>query len=328
VVLVRPGSEGIEVLLTRRPRTMAFAAGLHVFPGGRVDAADADPDHPLARDLTGDEASTMLAGALDGEAARAHFVAAARETLEETGIHVAARDLVALSRWVTPSGLVRRFDTWFFAAPVPPGTDIARESSEVESAAWLTPAAALAAARTGELAMLQPTLVTLEQLAGLPDVAAIRAAFATGGFLDSPVMGEPDAGVAVIDQRWAGGIPGRRATGWLVGEHDLVLVDPADPTGVTSAVVDAAVAARGGHLVAIALTGLRPDQHAGVELYAAGGGLPVFAGPGAAGHAPYPVTELRPGDPLPLGDVALTAETSRRVDPGAVDYRLPCRRLP
>src|SRR5207249_10564326 len=43
VVLLRSGRDGLEVLLTRRPSSMAFAAGMHVFPGGRVDPGDRDP---------------------------------------------------------------------------------------------------------------------------------------------------------------------------------------------------------------------------------------------------------------------------------------------
>ena len=43
VVLLRPGSAGLEVLLTQRPTTMAFASDAHVFPGGRVDPDDAAP---------------------------------------------------------------------------------------------------------------------------------------------------------------------------------------------------------------------------------------------------------------------------------------------
>ena len=41
VVLVREGSDGPEVFLMRRQLTMAFAAGMHVFPGGSVDPRDA-----------------------------------------------------------------------------------------------------------------------------------------------------------------------------------------------------------------------------------------------------------------------------------------------
>ena len=32
VVLLRPGPDGLEALLTHRPTTMAFAADMHVFP--------------------------------------------------------------------------------------------------------------------------------------------------------------------------------------------------------------------------------------------------------------------------------------------------------
>src|SRR6059058_4861778 len=45
VVLLRDGSAGIEAYLLRRQKTMAFAAGMYVFPGGSVDPRDASlPD--------------------------------------------------------------------------------------------------------------------------------------------------------------------------------------------------------------------------------------------------------------------------------------------
>src|SRR3954452_384090 len=40
VVLVRDGAEGVEAYLLRRQKTMAFAAGMYVFPGGSVDPRD------------------------------------------------------------------------------------------------------------------------------------------------------------------------------------------------------------------------------------------------------------------------------------------------
>jgi 8-oxo-dGTP pyrophosphatase MutT (NUDIX family) len=329
VVLVRPGRKGLEVLLTRRPAAMAFAAGLNVFPGGRLDPGDGAEDHPLAGGLTRADAAARLAGTLPPDEALAHFVAAARETLEETGISVVAADLIPLSRWVTPPALARRFDVWFFAAPVPAGTDVAEGSEEVEEATWITPAAGLRGARDGSLAMLQPTLVTLEQLDGLPDVEAIADAFRPGPHLDAPTVDPTNVALAHVEQRWVGGIPGRRASGWLVGQREIVLVDPADPTCTTSDAIEAALAEHGGAIVGIALTGLGPAQQAGVELYAAGGGVPVVAGPGAAALAPYPVQELHPGDRVPFGDLAMTATRADRADAGATDYRLPGnRRLP
>jgi 8-oxo-dGTP pyrophosphatase MutT (NUDIX family) len=45
VVLLRPAASGsFEVYLLRRRRSMAFAPGAHVFPGGSVDPRDADAD--------------------------------------------------------------------------------------------------------------------------------------------------------------------------------------------------------------------------------------------------------------------------------------------
>ncbi len=320
VVLLRPGPRGLEVLLTRRPATMAFAPNLHVFPGGRVDPADALPDLDLASGLTADEAARRLTGTLTPSEALAHHVAAARETFEETGIRVHVRDLIALTRWVTPESLPRRFDVRFFAATVPSGTDIMTPSAEVASSRWLTPEEALHQAATGALEMLLPTLVTFEQLVGLADIDAVVAAFAPGSSLDGPAVIAVDDRLATVDQRWAGGIAGRAAPGWLVGRDEVVLVDPADPTGETTAAVDVALAERGARLVGIALTGRRPEQHAGTELYAAGRALRVVGG--AGGHAPYPVEVLTAGERVPFGDVGLIAEASTDAGPASLAYRL------
>ena len=70
LVLMRPGSEAPELLFIERAKTMAFAAGALVFPGGRID----EDDHLLA---------ARIGIGLDDAAAR---IAAIRETIEETGI--------------------------------------------------------------------------------------------------------------------------------------------------------------------------------------------------------------------------------------------------
>jgi 8-oxo-dGTP pyrophosphatase MutT (NUDIX family) len=308
VVLVRPGPHGLEVLLTRRPATMAFAADAWVFPGGRVDARDVREESSPPTGLTGPQAAARLAGTLPPADALAHHAAAVRETEEETGIRIDEADLVALSRWVTPESLPRRFDVRFFAVPVPAGTRIARDSAEVAAATWITPRAALEAARAGAMSMLLPTLVTLEQLDGLIDIGEISTAFAPGAVLGPPAVIDEGGGLARVAQRWAAGIPGREATGWLVGERELVLVDPADPTGETTATIDAWLRDRGSRLAGVVLTAARPERHAGVELYATGRGLPVAAGRGVAVLAPYAVVELRPGDAVPFGDASMVAE--------------------
>jgi 8-oxo-dGTP pyrophosphatase MutT (NUDIX family) len=73
VVLVRMGPRGLETFWLRRERTVSFAAGFYAFPGGRVDAADAE---------------LPIEGAASPDSAL--VAAAARELFEETGV-LAAR---------------------------------------------------------------------------------------------------------------------------------------------------------------------------------------------------------------------------------------------
>jgi len=306
---------------------MAFGPDIHVFPGGRVDPGDADPSNLAAAGISLPAAGANLGLGLAPDAgltsagALALHVAAVRETAEETGIAITAADLIPLTRWVTPVSLKRRFDARFFAAFVPSGTEVRDPSAEVVEAIWLTPAAALAANAAGAIDLWQPTFVTLQQLAGLAGPAGlaghagrtgpagpddVRAAFAAGVVSGGPVVERLRPDLARVDAPWAAGIPGRRASGWLVGRREVVVVDPGDPTGVTSDVMFAEVRSSGCRLAGVVISGFAPEQHAGVEMLARGLGLPVAAPAGIATGAPYPVIELDADDPLPFGDPGVT----------------------
>jgi 8-oxo-dGTP pyrophosphatase MutT (NUDIX family) len=84
-----PGGSGggVEVFVFRRVAGMQFAAGMHVFPGGRVDERDADPSVPWHG--PGPQAFAAQLSA-DVELARALVVAAVRETFEECGVLLAS----------------------------------------------------------------------------------------------------------------------------------------------------------------------------------------------------------------------------------------------
>jgi 8-oxo-dGTP pyrophosphatase MutT (NUDIX family) len=93
LALLRAASGGLEALLLRRSEETRFIPGAWVFPGGRLDAADADPD--LTGRLKGFEnlrhgAHTQggpETPALDDAFPGAAFWSAAfRETFEETGL--------------------------------------------------------------------------------------------------------------------------------------------------------------------------------------------------------------------------------------------------
>jgi 8-oxo-dGTP pyrophosphatase MutT (NUDIX family) len=130
LVLVDRSQVAPRLLLGRRLATQVFLPNKWVFPGGRVD----DDDRALARFMS--EASGIGAD----EAVQVPFaLAAVRETFEETGIVVGSaippaiemlpaswqpfcalglmpdfNHLQPLARAITPPGLPRRFDTWFF----------------------------------------------------------------------------------------------------------------------------------------------------------------------------------------------------------------------
>jgi 8-oxo-dGTP pyrophosphatase MutT (NUDIX family) len=203
VVLLRDGTEGVETWLLTRVDQMAFAAGMTVFPGGRVDPADADLpvsgtagaavaarfgcDEGLARALLGaavretfEETGVLLttpAAALpdavaDVEAGRVGF----GELLREHGLTVDAEALRPWARWVTPAGEVRRYDTRFFVGALPDGAEAQDLTSESSAASWVGVGAALEQVQRGERIMLPPTLATLASLVAFPTVAEALAA--------------------------------------------------------------------------------------------------------------------------------------------------------
>ncbi len=83
VVLLRDGAEGLEVLLVKRHSKSHVLGGVHVFPGGKLDAQDC-----LAQTTDLDQSAQALQQALgeddcDANTAIGLNVAALRETFEE-----------------------------------------------------------------------------------------------------------------------------------------------------------------------------------------------------------------------------------------------------
>lgn len=93
VVLVRPGPTvkgpygPVEVFLTQRPESMAFAGGNFVFPGGKLDSSDCAPENfALARGIEPDQAAKIFGDGEPPVRSLGHWLAAIRELFEEAGI--------------------------------------------------------------------------------------------------------------------------------------------------------------------------------------------------------------------------------------------------
>jgi 8-oxo-dGTP pyrophosphatase MutT (NUDIX family) len=210
-----PDAPGLQVYMLRRQSSMAFAPGAFVFPGGSVDARDAEIEVGWAGPDALEWGRRIDAPA---DLARALVCAAVRETFEECGVLLAGptadtvvadtrgedweADRAALlersvslagllrrrglvlrsdllrpwSRWITPVTEERRYDTRFFAAALPVGQRARDVSGEADNAAWIEPADALAAARGREIFLLPPTAVTLGELGACGRLSAALTA--------------------------------------------------------------------------------------------------------------------------------------------------------
>jgi 8-oxo-dGTP pyrophosphatase MutT (NUDIX family) len=151
VILMRGGSQELEVLLVRRTPQARFMGGVWVFPGGAVDAAEGDGDG-------------------------AHRAAAVRELREEADISLeGAGALVKFSRWITPAEVKIRFDTHFFLAQLPVGQEPRVDGEECVDLGWFTPAAALRAHSDQEIVLVFPTIKHLEQIGEFESVDDLLA---------------------------------------------------------------------------------------------------------------------------------------------------------
>ncbi|WP_157084917.1 NUDIX hydrolase [Hydrogenophaga palleronii] len=212
VMVLRDGPAGLQVLLVRRHGNSGVLGGVHVFPGGKLDAADrlvepATLDRPLSASLAalgepGLAADIALGlhvaalretfeecGLLLGQAQGAGLVARVREqtaagtafptVLQGLGLRMPTACLVPWSRWVTPrvpSVSNKRFDTRFFVAVAPDDQVVEHCAHEATEAVWQSPRVALERYWAGEIDLAPPQIMSLSQLSALADVSQALAA--------------------------------------------------------------------------------------------------------------------------------------------------------
>src|SRR4051812_47975452 len=184
VIAARDGGDGIEVLVLQRSSGSRFLPGYVVFPGGAVDAGDAE----LARRWFGDA----------HEATRA---CAIRELAEETGLALTAKGLMAdkegavdqappapdalrqISHWIAPEEVPGRFDARFFAVSVSNGAkpnmeptlEPTADGEEAERAWWADPRGLLRGYAAGTTSLYWPTFKMMEALARCSTVEEVLA---------------------------------------------------------------------------------------------------------------------------------------------------------
>ena len=205
VILMRDSSAGPEVFMLQRPGRGVFP-DLHVFPGGKVDAEDAELGQQLVSPQSANHPDPRFK------------VAALRECFEECGVLFAETqqrplsnremqqfraDVLAkrttfkvgfeqfelgfqedavkyFSHWITPDFAPARFDTRFFLAHVPSDQEAEYHESETIAGSWQPPETALAHYAAGDWQLIVPTITTLRMIAGYDNVAMLESTVSRG----------------------------------------------------------------------------------------------------------------------------------------------------
>ena len=200
VLLLRDGPNGVEVLMTRRSMKASFAPGAYVFPGGGIDAADAQAHgmaqrRPTQSDLhltqaiaaireSFEELGVLFARHADGRWANHDDIAAIDRKgpfaaqCQAHGLSLAAEQVFVLAHWITDRDLPRRFDVPFLVARMPEGQAPVADESEQFEPVWVRPQDALNRHEAGDFFMVYPTIRTLERLKAFANVNAVLQACA------------------------------------------------------------------------------------------------------------------------------------------------------
>ena len=122
------------------------------------------------------------------------------EVCEEEGLRPATDSLVPFSRWVTPLGSPRRYDTRFLVAHAPPAQIGLHDDREVVANVWIRPQDALDRHADGDFEMIFPTVRSLEDIARFERADDVLADAAARGPIEriEPTV-DVETGVVLIE---------------------------------------------------------------------------------------------------------------------------------
>jgi 8-oxo-dGTP pyrophosphatase MutT (NUDIX family) len=205
ILLIRDRHGELEVFMVERHHQIDFAEGALVFPGGKVETSDGQPDLSAfcrGADLlredertvrvaaireTFEECGVLLARTVDDaslidgarlEAIEARFRKARvqnectmLDVVRSENLELAFDLLVPFAHWITPVFMPKRFDTHFFLVAAPPDQLAVHDGHESVDSLWTTIPKALELEKSGRRTIIFPTLENVKKLGRSPSVA-------------------------------------------------------------------------------------------------------------------------------------------------------------
>lgn len=238
ILLARDGHEGLEVFMVVRHHQIDFASGALVFPGGKVDKRDMEPEvRGLVDGAEGlDERELGMRVAAIREAFEESGVLLARDTgrddivdaarvailepyreklnsgevgiaefLQNEGLRLAADKLVPFAHWITPDMMPKRFDTHFYLAVAPEDHVAVHDGTESVDSVWIRPHDALREAEEGKRTIIFPTRMNVSKLGRASTCEqAMVSALSSDVVTVLPVVQKKESGAVLVIPEAAG----------------------------------------------------------------------------------------------------------------------------
>jgi len=231
VVLLRDRTDGVEAFMVVRHHQIDFASGALVFPGGSLDKADeaiaanadlcapcgvSDVELLAFRIAAIREAFEECGVLLARRPGAANLLPAAElapieqkwraglndgslsffDLLTQEGLVLATDAMIPYAHWITPEGMPKRFDTWFFLAVAPDDQLALHDGHEAVDSVWLTAQEALDGAASGKYTVIFPTERNLFKMAQFRSAEEAFAATRADNIVTVlPVLKKSDEGV-------------------------------------------------------------------------------------------------------------------------------------
>jgi 8-oxo-dGTP pyrophosphatase MutT (NUDIX family) len=204
VLLLRPSQPGdagspLEVFMVVRHHAIDAFSGALVFPGGKLEEADGDPQLRArcagAENISAGELKFRIAGVREAfeecgillarkrgdrnliaaadlkgieerwRAKLARDVASIVDLVEAEDLEIATDLMMPFAHWITPVFAPKRFDTWFYLAEAPEDQLALHDGSESVESVWIAPQQAIDEAAVGKRTLVHATTKNLELLA-------------------------------------------------------------------------------------------------------------------------------------------------------------------